>query len=753
MGYANYIGRVGGLAVALGVGMAVAAAPAVAWADTSDAGSTTKGDSSSSTPRASAKAARSSQSAGPRTNHRSDRGASGAGRSHRDSALTHLPDGPNTHTPVQGSTGPDYTPPIVDIAESERVDGAENDSTPAPVAAVSDPAAARAAASVSVAPPVAAATSASASAVHPKLIKAIIRSLLGQSPLIGSGQLDVLMGALDAIRRALGRNSSAPAATVTSSAITSPNLLFNPGAEIGSPSQSGFTSATIPGWTTIGNPTIVGYDTARTIWSVGTSFAMPDLPQFIGFPSTKVGPNVNGTPTGGDNFFGGGPLADTSISQVVDLLPASVEIDAGTCSYNLSAWLGGYTLDPSAASVTVNFLDGNGNSLGSDSLRKVGLIDRAFLTKFKERTSTGLVPVGTRSAEVVVSFDDKNPIKYGLNARYNDAFADNISFTVDAAMPDPAAVPPVSTVGSLDHVFMVYMENKGYNDIVGSPDAPYLNSLIEQYGFADNYYGLTHGSLPNYYPIVAGSNYGITYNCASPCIDTTTLLTANLDDAYGANGWRGYAQSLEPGQDPLVDGGDYSNDQLPFPAFTAIASDQAYAEAHILPLEQMAIDLQDNATTPAFAWWAANEDFNGEGPVSGVSGMLKFVLNQLNPKHPYNIPALDQFLSDTVPTILDSDVWNDPTVASAIVVTFDEDNNNTYLGFSKEANHIVTVVIPSPGAVAAGMRDGSFTSTQQYDHYSLLRTIEEALGLPNSYNYLTENDEWAVPMNDFWVSP
>ncbi len=98
-------------------------------------------------------------------------------------------------------------------------------------------------------------------------------------------------------------------------------------------------------------------------------------------------------------------------------------------------------------------------------------------------------------------------------------------------------------------------------------------------------------------------------------------------------------------------------------------------------------------------------------------------------------------------------MWNDPTVASAIVVTFDEDNNNTYLGFSKEANHIVTVVIPSPGAVLNGMKGGSFTSTQQYDHYSLLRTIEEALGLPNSYNYLTENDEWAVPMNDFWVSP
>ncbi|MCB0931271.1 MAG: phosphoesterase [Mycobacterium sp.] len=561
--------------------------------------------------------------------------------------------------------------------------------------------------------------------------------------------MDTLLAALDAIRRAFGRfNQSVPAATVTSSATVSPNLLFNGDAEIGDPSESGFTTATLPGWTIVsGAPTVIAYGTQRTIWSVGQPFAMPDLPNFLSFPQKSVGPSISGTPTGGNNFFGGGPVVDAVISQTVDLSAASAAIDTGTVGYNLSAWLGGYTLDPSAASVKVTFLDAGGNSLGSDKLRKVGLLDRFFATKFKERTATGLLPVDTRSAVVEVTFNDKNPIIYGLNARYNDAFADNISFTVDAALSAPMVDPPVSTVGALDHVFMVYMENKGYSDIVGSKNAPYLNSLIEQYGFADNYFALTHGSLPNYYPIVAGSNYGITYNCASPCIYTTNLLTTNLDNMYGANGWRGYAQSLEPGANPLVDSGDYSNDQLPFPAFKAIAGDLAYAKAHILPLEQMAIDLSNPADAPKFAWWAANEDFNGEGPVSGISGVLRFALNQLDPRHQYNVAALDQFLSETVPVILNSATWNDVTVKSAVVVTFDEDNNNLYLGFGNEGNHIVTVVIPSPGAVAAGMKSGSFTTSQYYDHYGLLRTIEEALGLP----YLTANDEWAVPLNDFWT--
>lgn len=72
-----------------------------------------------------------------------------------------------------------------------------------------------------------------------------------------------------------------------------------------------------------------------------------------------------------------------------------------------------------------------------------------------------------------------------------------VSDTGLAPAPQPV-VPVASTVGQLDHVYMVYMENKGYDDIVGSPDAPFLNSLINAYEFANNYYALTHGSLPNY---------------------------------------------------------------------------------------------------------------------------------------------------------------------------------------------------------------------------------------------------------------
>jgi hypothetical protein len=160
----------------------------------------------------------------------------------------------------------------------------------------------------------------------------------------------------------------------------------------------------------------------------------------------------------------------------------------------------------------------------------------------------------------------------------------------------------------------------------------------------------------------------------------------------------------------------------------------------------MATDLQSAATTPNFVWFAADENSNGEGPVDTPSGLAHFAFSQIDPRHQYNVPALDQFLAQTVPTIMNSEVWQ--TTKSVLIVTFDEDNNNITLGFGNEGNHVVTVVIPSPLAVSdGGMKGGAFVDTNRYDHYSTLRTIEDALGLPT----MTNNDKYATPLNGFWT--
>jgi hypothetical protein len=508
--------------------------------------------------------------------------------------------------------------------------------------------------------------------------------------------------------------------------VASPNLLVNPGAELGDPSLSGYSSVTVPGWTVTGTPTVIEYGTLRRFpWP--TSSPGPTFPAFLGFPSSNCAPADSG-----EQFFGGGPVATSALSQTVNLSAAASHIDTGTVRYELSGDLGGFFIDPSAASVTVEFLDANGVRLGAGNIRPVTVLDRWLQTGLLEREATGTIPVGTRSARVVVTLKDCNPIL----GNYNNAYADNLSFTVGAANLAPAPLePPLSTVGDLDHVFMVYMENKGFTEIVGSPNAPYLNSLINTYGFGSNYYALTHPSDPNYYPILGGSDFGINYNCPANCFDQPNLAY-NIELA--GKTWAGYMEG----------GGGYSTptDRLPFLAFSDIYNDPARVAAHLFDLSQLDQDLASPATAPNFVWFAADDATNMEGPTDTLLGVIQWALSQLT-THQYNVRAGDEWLQDTLPDIMNSPVWNDPTQKSAIFLTFDEDYNNISLGIGNQGNHIVTVVIPSPGAVASGMRGGHFVADDYNNHYSLLRTIEDSLGLPP----LTNNDRYAQPMNEYWV--
>lgn len=63
----------------------------------------------------------------------------------------------------------------------------------------------------------------------------------------------------------------------------------------------------------------------------------------------------------------------------------------------------------------------------------------------------------------------------------------------------------------LDHVFVIMMENHGYQQVINNPNEPYLNWLIanKQLNLATNYFAVGHPSLTNYLEIVGGSNFGI----------------------------------------------------------------------------------------------------------------------------------------------------------------------------------------------------------------------------------------------------
>ena len=203
--------------------------------------------------------------------------------------------------------------------------------------------------------------------------------------------------------------------------------------------------------------------------------------------------------------------------------------------------------------------------------------------------------------------------------------------------------------------------------------------------------------------------------------------------------WAGYMEG----------GGGYTtpNDRLPFLAFSDIYDNPDRVAKHLFDISEMEQDLADPATAPEFVWFAADDATNVEGPTDFPFGILNWALGFINPSHQYNVKAGDEWLQGPLTTIMNSPTWQGPTQRSAIFVTFDEDYNNITTGVGNEGNHIVMIVIPSQGAVDSGMREGHFVVADDHNnHYSLLRTIEDSLYLLP----LTNNDEFAQPMNEFW---
>jgi hypothetical protein len=74
--------------------------------------------------------------------------------------------------------------------------------------------------------------------------------------------------------------------------------------------------------------------------------------------------------------------------------------------------------------------------LGTGKIGPVSILQRGFRTELFERTTTGAIPAGTRSARVVVTFNDY----HWAGGAYNHSHADNLSFTVGAPLPAPINV-------------------------------------------------------------------------------------------------------------------------------------------------------------------------------------------------------------------------------------------------------------------------------------------------------------------------
>jgi phosphatidylinositol-3-phosphatase len=291
----------------------------------------------------------------------------------------------------------------------------------------------------------------------------------------------------------------------------------------------------------------------------------------------------------------------------------------------------------------------------------------------------------------------------------------SLSMPTETPSATPTAVPS-GDIPAFSHIFIIVMENEAIENILGNSSAPYINSLAQQYSVAGNYYGIVHTSLPNYLAMISGDTQGITQNCTSCFIDTT-----NIVDQLEAAGktWKAYMESMPSpcfvgDADPL-----YRQKHNPFIYFDDIRTNSARC-SNIVPFSEFQTDLQAN-TLPDYIW---------------------ITPNMCNDIHDCPLATGDAWLQTWISKIVDSPAWQDNGV---LFLTFDESALNDDTGCCQYAvaGHILTMVI-SP------LSRPGYQSDVSYDHYSLLRTIEQAWNLPLLNK---ASCDCSPPMADFFAAP
>jgi len=263
-----------------------------------------------------------------------------------------------------------------------------------------------------------------------------------------------------------------------------------------------------------------------------------------------------------------------------------------------------------------------------------------------------------------------------------------------AALATAAAVVLAARAGrGPSHVFLIVMENRGYEEVVGNPDAPYVNRLAQEYTLADGYFAVGHPSLPNYLALVAGQTFGVEDDCTDCFFDAPTL--ADQLEAAGRT-WRSYQEDLP---EPCFLGeasGGYVIRHNPFLYFRAVRDDPARCTA-VVPLTQLEADLASNRV-PDLAFVTPNlrDDMHDGSTAEG-----------------------DRWLASFVPKLLASSAWRDGGV---LIITWDEGSSDDGCCGQPGGGRIATIVASAQGP--HGYRSPAATN-----HYGLLRTIEDLWGL------------------------
>jgi len=327
---------------------------------------------------------------------------------------------------------------------------------------------------------------------------------------------------------------------------------------------------------------------------------------------------------------------------------------------------------------------------------------------------------------------------------------------------------------AIKHVWVIQLENEGIGETFGNPTSqPYLaTTLPSMGGLLENYYSIGHHSLDNYIAEISGQAPDSDTQADCPvwvpftkgatvtgqygqlkgngCVYPAKVQTLGNQLSAHHLSWAAYMQGMgnSPKRDhttktkqgpacghPKVGSPDdtetatakdqYAARHEGFMYFESVIGSKSYCDRHILSFRPLAKDLLKASTTPSFSWITPNLCNDGhDSPCANGQ--------------PGGLTSITSFLKSWLPKIMDSPAYR----TGMIVITFDEaltSDSSACCGekTGKSASHpnVAKPGLTGPGGGLVGalvlspfVKPGT-VSTVDYNHYSLLRSIEDIFGL------------------------
>jgi hypothetical protein len=271
-----------------------------------------------------------------------------------------------------------------------------------------------------------------------------------------------------------------------------------------------------------------------------------------------------------------------------------------------------------------------------------------------------------------------------------------------------------------DRVLIIVLENEGF---VSATKDSYLDQLASEGVEFTGFKGATHPSYPNYLAMISGSTFcihGLFGDFQENFEDDSLHKTiADLLD------WRNYAEDYpaHPGQPPYLHSGwgKYARKHVPFLSFEKIQK-TGY---------QNVVSVDPSDPNNSFVTDVANSRRDpGDPKYKPLPRYMFYSPNLIDDGHNSDLPTASAWLR----RLLENWFPRDARHGTLVVITFDEGEGSEW-----NTNHICTIFIGD--MVKKGYKDA-----HPYDHFSVLRTIEDNFGLQT----LNGGDTNASVINEIW---